>query len=439
MKQTISLPDNYLNLLESFRNEFTEPSLQYFIEIIKGILLSPRKSVVRFFMLGDRLKHFTDYHRFLNKYIWSAVDLSSRMLTMLITAFGVKKLILALDDTLIPKYGKKIFGRGIHFDHAAKENLAQYIKGHNWVIIGFLQHMTMLSKWVCFPFAARLFIPEKNVAKGEKFLTKIDIAIEMLREIKQNIILPIVLVADALYAKEKLIKECIVQKITLISRLRSDAALYRPVSQIKKKPRGRPAHKGKRLPSIGTLSKESNRFIKKDIKLYGELKTVRYREVLAYWKPAGTVIKVVIVWYPQKRKEVNAAFFTIDLDMAPEQLLQMVAARWSLENAFKDMKEHLGFGKWQCRKEDAVKRSVPLTCIAYSSLFLWSAQQVEKNAPTLWDVAPWDKYKDTVALSDLLYQLKSQCITRSILEVLETERISKIKFNEIHEILRAAA
>jgi hypothetical protein len=441
MSKIISLPDSFMTLLGKMHGVFTEPSFFYFTEFIKGILISPRKAVTRFYLIGNHFRHFTDYHRFLNHAQWKPRTLALSVLKAIVEAFTIKHLILGLDDTLIPKYGKKIFGRGLHFDHAAKVNLAQYIKGHNWVVLGVLQHVAVLKKWICFPFGCELFIPEKDRIEADgNGSTKIDISITMLTVVKENFtLLSMTLVADALYAKKKLLQWCIESKVTMITRLRSDAALYAPLRKPKKRTRGRPAVKGKRLPSLDKMAKQANKFSSLTLTLYGEEKTVSYRQFQAYWKPAGAVVNVVIVNYPQKRGFTTAYFLSTDCAQSVESILTLVAARWSLENAFKDMKQHLGFGLWQCWSERAVVRSVPMTCASYSTLMLWSHQQVMQFAPTMWDVMPWNQEKDTISIGDILYQLKSQCITQSILSILPKDRVSEQKIEQLQELFRLAA
>jgi hypothetical protein len=441
MSKILSLPESFMQLLGKMHGVFTEPSFFYFGEFIKGILISSRKAVTKFYLLGDHDRHFTDYHRFLNRYRWNPRELALSLLRSVIEIFKIENLTLGLDDTLIPKYGKKIFGRALHFDHAAKVNFASYIKGLNWVTIGVLQNVSALKKWICFPFWSELFIPEKECAKtNTAFLTKIDMSVKMLKGIKECFsTLSITLVADALYAKKKLLRWCIEAKVTMITRLRSDAALFKPVRESKTGKRGRPPVKGKRLPALSKLAENAKKFSALTLILYGEEKIVLYRQLQAYWKPAGTVVNVVIVKYPQKRGYTTAYFLSTDCSQGVESLLTLVAARWSLENAFKDMKQHLGLGSWQCRNERAVTRSVPMTCAAYTTLMLWSYQQVNEFAPTLWDAMPWNQEKDIVSIGDILYQLKSQCVTKSILRILPKDRVSERKIEQLQELFSIAA
>ncbi|MBN1578200.1 MAG: transposase [Chitinispirillaceae bacterium] len=107
---------------------FTEPSFFYIIEFIKGILICSRKAVTRFYLFGNHSRHFTDYHRFLNHSQWEPKALAISISRAVVEAFNIMHLILGLDDTLIPKYGKKIWSGALrirqthrpHFDHAAR-------------------------------------------------------------------------------------------------------------------------------------------------------------------------------------------------------------------------------------------------------------------------------------------------------------------------------
>jgi hypothetical protein len=346
----------------------------------------------------------------------------------------------ALDDTMVPKYGKKIYGRATHFDHAAKENLAQYIKGHNWVVMGFLQRIPTFSKWICFPILAELFIPRKACLKGETFFTKIELSLEMVKRLKNRLNCHFTVVADALFAKEKFVKGCKSMNVTLISRLRKDAALYEPAPEKRKRgQRGRRRKKGKRIPSLSKIGGRWSLFQPLTIELYNKEKIIRYHEFLAYWQPAKSLIKVFVVWYPQKKnREVLTMFFSTDLSLPIKKLLTTVAARWSLENTFKDMKQHLGMGNWQCRKKEAVRRSIMMNCIAYSSLILWSVSQF-KGQIDMWDAVPWDNNKKFISLGDILNCLKNKCIRQSILRILPKDRLNRRKLRSIEILFRLVA
>jgi hypothetical protein len=266
-------------------------------------------------------------------------------------------------------------------------------------------------------------------------------AVEMINKIKQcSLNIRILLVGDAAYAKKKLLRGCIKNNISFISRLRSDAALYTPLATVMgKKPRGRPAVKGAKLPALSKLPKSQKLFSKLRLELYGDMKDIEYYEFEAYWKPAGAVIKIIIVKYPQKNRIITSYFFSTDLAISAQRIITLVAARWAIENTFKDLKEHFGLKNWQCRIKKAVERSIPLTCFAYSTILMWGIEQKDTLPPVLANLYPWQRNKITITVSDLITHLKNQSIELSILSLLDKERISDIKIMKIMNIFRAAA
>lgn len=70
------------------------------------------------------------------------------------------RLLLALDDYINPKTGKKIFGCAPFFDHAAKINQSKYPWSQNIVSIGLLKMVK--GRWACLPLAFRFYHMKKN-------------------------------------------------------------------------------------------------------------------------------------------------------------------------------------------------------------------------------------------------------------------------------------
>ena len=64
------------------------------------------------------------------------------------------RLLLALDDSVNPKTGRKVFGCQTTFDHAAKTNQSQYPWAQTIVTVGLLK--TIHGRWCCLPLAFAL-------------------------------------------------------------------------------------------------------------------------------------------------------------------------------------------------------------------------------------------------------------------------------------------
>ena len=436
--KNLRLPESFVNLFFMLKENFTKPSLKYFEVLLSAILLGhPKKTVTSGLRLLKPDGHFSNACRFLSQYKWDVMQLGLSTLGLILKYLPIETpLVFALDDTLVPKYGAKIFGRGIHYDHANKPNRPRYIHGHNWVILGLLHYSLLFSKWLCFPILADLFIPQKNIPPNDPFKTRIQLAVTLLDKIKTQIHKKLILVTDGLYAKTTLVRYCIAENITMISRLRCDAALYKKPQKVTIRKRGRPRKYGVKL-SLSCLSLQDDQFKQYTLKLYGENHKLRIRAIHAMWKPAGEVVKALIVYFDQNKSP--SYFFSTDLSVSETNIIEWIAARWSIETLFDDFKEHLGMTDWQCRIQKSVVRSVPLTCVATSLLMIWSFQQLQQDKVEIWDVYPWYRNKASPSIQDMVQQLKAKCISKTIIDALPKKTITKEKSRQLELFLRYAA
>jgi hypothetical protein len=304
------------------------------------------------------------------------------------------------------------------------------------VILGLLHYSVRFSKWLCFPILADLFIPQKNLSSNDPFKTRLQLAVELMDHIKAYVQQKLILITDGLYAKTTLVRYCISENITMISRLRCDAALYRKPRKVTIRKRGRPRKYGTKL-SLNLLSKQQDQFHQYTLKLYGDNHQLRIRAIHAMWKPAGAMVKVVIVYFDQMKNP--SYFFSTDLSVSDTQIVEWITARWSIESLFDDFKEQLGMTDWQCRMRTSVVRSVPLTCIAASLLMIWSFQQWQQDHVELWDVYPWYRNKASPSIHDMIQQLKAKCISKTIIDALPKRMITKEKSRQLELFLRYAA
>jgi putative transposase len=71
------------------------------------------------------------------------------------------RLIVALDDYINPKTGKKIFACSKVFDHAAKQNQSKYPWAQNIVAVGLLKMVK--GRWACLPLSQRYYFQAKDI------------------------------------------------------------------------------------------------------------------------------------------------------------------------------------------------------------------------------------------------------------------------------------
>ncbi len=75
--------------------------------------------------------------------------------------------MLALDDTLARKRGRKVFGAGMHHDPLLSSRKTAVVNyGHSWVVLGVLVRLpSCAQRWFCLPILFRLVLNKKGAAK----------------------------------------------------------------------------------------------------------------------------------------------------------------------------------------------------------------------------------------------------------------------------------
>ena len=132
--------------------------------------------------------------------------------------------------------------------------------------------------------------------------------------------------------------------MTVVSRLRKDAAL-RTVPGPPTGKRGRPRTYGPDVIDLAKRAGQRRGWSSETLSLYGVATVKKYKTFLATWRPAGGVIRVVLVDEPNGWR----AFFCTDTSASVADILGMVADRFSLEIAFRECKEIVGAGQQQVR------------------------------------------------------------------------------------------
>jgi hypothetical protein len=285
-----------------------------------------------------------------------AEPIAARLVTAVVKPLvgGVERLTLALDDTPTRRYGPHVQGAGIHHNPTPGPAGSRYVYGHVFVVLGLL---VTHPAWgvIALPLLARLYIRKKDLPGIDpkhrpEFRTKLELAVELLRWAKTWLGLlgkPLWVVADGAYAKKEFLKPAIGLGMTVVSRLRCDAALWSlpPVIPADQRGPGRPRVYGTERISLAKRAGQRRGWTTEAFTLYGERVTKRYKTFLATWKPAGGVIRVVLVDEPTGWR----AYFCTDPSASVADILTTVADRFALEITFRDCKEIVGAGQQQVR------------------------------------------------------------------------------------------
>jgi hypothetical protein len=308
---------------------------------------------------------------------------------------GQKRLLFALDDTPTPRYGPCVQGAGIHHNPAPGPAGGPFVYGHVWVVLALLAKH---SAWgtIALPLLARLYVRQKDLPSiaqrhRPEFRTKLALAVELLTWAKTRLNhwgKSLWIVADGAYAKAPFLKPAIQLGFTVVSRLRKDAALFDVPPPRRKGQRGRRRKYGEHRLSLLGRARHRHGWQTGTFNLYGKATTKTYKTFLATWRPAGGVIRVVIV------QEAHGwlAFFSTDPTATVADILEAVADRFSLEIAFRDVKEIAGAGQQQTRFHFANLGAFHLCLWTFTLTEAWSwprgeAELVDRRSSP-WDVEP---------------------------------------------------
>jgi hypothetical protein len=305
---------------------------------------------------------------------------------------GVPRPLLALDDTPTPRYGRKVQGAGVHHNPTPGPAGAAYVYGHSWVVLGWLARQPAWGT-IALPLLARLYVRRKDLPRVPRdvrpaFRTKLELAIELVRWavtwlgwLGQ----PLWVVADGAFAKASFLKPAQAAGVTVVSRLRKDAALCSLPGPRPKGRRGPRRVYGEHRIDLAKRAGQRRGWRAGTFELYGKATRKTYKTFLATWRPAGGVIRVVLV----KEPHGWVAFFCTDPGASVADILGAVADRFSLETAFRDVKQVVGAGQQQVRKLAANVGAFHVCLWTYTLTEAWawgrpSAVLVDRSG------SPWD-------------------------------------------------
>jgi hypothetical protein len=404
---TPSLPRSLADLLIVFRPCFTAPTMRTFQALVAGFLAQPGLRTVTGMLVGARLagrRHHDLAYRFFATARWSA-DQVGLVLLELITATVVPAgapLVLATDDTLWRRSGPKLHGAAWHHDGNGPGR-HRPAWGHRWVVVGVIVHLPFLTRAVCLPILARLWLP------GDPDHTPLMLARELLDLVTAHLgDRPVHLVGDAASIGKPL--RGLPAQVTMTARLRCDAALYAPPPPRTGRP-GRPRVKGDRLPELLVIAAMTRyQWAPAQLHCYG---TTLNREVLAirclwYGALGGQLVQVVLSRPVGAPDGYQLALVTTDLAATPAAIIERYADRWSAETMFLDARHLAGVGQARTRTERSVQRLVPFGLVCLSLAIIWYAHhgQPAHDLAAHRARAPWYRHKHAVSVADMLASLR---------------------------------
>jgi hypothetical protein len=325
-------------------------------------------------------RHALDgFYNFFERSSWTPADLARRVGVLILSKLRFTGCVtLLVDDTLLHKAGKSVWGLGWFRDAVAStRKRVATAPGHNWVVLAIAFNNPITgSPILALPLLARLHLPGKDQPSCPA------LAREMLESVLEWF--PgrdFTLVGDGAYASKALLAG-LPDRVRFVGRMRGDAAVFDPrVPVPPKKKRGPKAKKGPRLPSPKEAAGKADRK-RTDIGpwlweavlvcVYGKerpLKALCYEAL--WWHVLGArPVKVVAVRDPSGAMD-DIYLFTTDLKASVNWVIVQFAWRWSIEVLFRASKQTLEIEAPQHWCQESVEKVAPWVWSIQSVIMVW--------------------------------------------------------------------
>ena len=311
----------------------------WMVLVLAGFSTRPERagitSIVRVLDLRERA-----YRRLLHLFHSSALSLErltdvwTRLVLKLFEPVMVGEYLVCVADGIkVGREGKKMPAVKLLHQESESNTKAEYIMGHSFQAVSVL---TQAGKSVlAVPLATR--IHEGLIFSNRCKRTLLDKMIALLKIVAID--QPYYFVADAYYASGKVIKG-LSDDNHLITRARSNAVAYQPfIQKSARKNRGRPRTYGDKV-LLKSLFNDPQAMISATSPVYGEHQvTLQYRVCDLLWRPAGRLVRFVVVIHPTRGRCI---LMSTDTSLQPIEVIRLYGLRFKIEHAFKQAVHVIG-------------------------------------------------------------------------------------------------
>jgi DDE superfamily endonuclease len=409
----LTLPEWIMPLLLEFAPVIRRKRTWLKVEImIMGAILATGKrtvtAVLRVMGLSQE-RNFAMYHHVLNRAVWSSLAVSAILLRRLLTTFTqpAEPLVFGIDETIERRRGEEIKAKGIYRD-PVRSSKGHFVKasGLRWVSLMLLTTIPWAQRIWALPFLTVLAPSEGYYQQRDRKPKKLtDWARQIVFQLRRW--LPhaaLVVVGDRTYAALEFLHACQTVTVTVITRLRLDAALYEPAPPYSGK--GRPRKKGKRLPTPQQVVNDPlTGWTRLTLPWYGqsqrELDLTTFTAVWFHYGLPAVPIRCVLIRDGAAQFEPQALLST-DLSLTPEHILACFLRRWQMEPTFQHVRTHLGVETQRQGSEKAIARTTPTLLGLFSFITLLAHTLIQRHDAPIRSAAWYPKsvltFSDALAL-----------------------------------------
>lgn len=450
------IPSSFAELFLTAAPVFSQPSFQNFLVLLSGWILCTRRRTITHVIQAvwpqASRKHFSVYYRFFSRAQWSLDALGQVLFHLCLPLIHGSSIVAIVDDTLCKKSGPHLFGAAMHHD-ASASTYGRFTSTARRVSLAFGHRFVILSIWVPLPWALhrgvalpvlfRLYrSPRRTPATHYRKATQLAGDLVNLLGSWLPTDRTLTIVGDCEYACKTLVR-ALPEQFHFVGPVLRRAALYDFPRPRRGQRRGAPRLCGRRLASLARWAGNSHRRWKNTTALiYGRRVSLKIKHRVCLWFRVAyrRPVRVVLVRDP-KGIYGDQAFFSTDLSLTPEQIIETFARRWAQEVTHRDAKQHLGLedpqnGWWRrppiqqrrknhrripgpqphaTRGSRAVTRTAPLALISYSFVCLWYFQygKWKRDVQRIRVQSPWYRHKTAPSFEDMLLAARRAFCTQA--------------------------
>src|SRR5208283_4536995 len=218
-------------VLQCLLPAFTEPSFRTHIEVLIGwVMCLGKRTEFGVFQaiqadtpLSRKERHpFDRFYNFFSRSAWLVSDLAQQVATAIVVRLNPHGLLyLVVDDTLLHKRGKHVYGLGWFRDAVASTaKRVATASGNNWGVLALALPIPKTQIILALPLLARLHVVGKGQASPPELAKAM--LLEVLGWYPE---FRFVLVGDGGYSAAKLLRN-LDERVSYVGRMRADAEVY---------------------------------------------------------------------------------------------------------------------------------------------------------------------------------------------------------------------
>ena len=263
--------------------------------------------------------------------------------------------VLIIDDTVEGKTGKYVEGsRDALWSNKEKRNIRginvvslNYSDGYSNFMLDFAIAMGKYARVKFEEFTQEVDVRTTAYKRRLEIMNgKSQIAIDMVTRALNSGIYADYLLVDSWYSKPVFLAQMNKLGLKVISRIANNNKIWNFTAKEK---------------TLNAIYDKFKKLKKEKAGTYGKKIKFKYFSVIVEHKNAGR-IKIVFI----KTKEKLIPIASTDTEINDEEIIEIYKRRWDIEQGYKELREHFGFGKEENRIYEALIARITLSFFSYN-------------------------------------------------------------------------